>query len=632
MSEAAVDSNRKRPQGGRTTRERAERALRRFHDEEDLERVYDLRMILRLWPYVRPHRRHLAGSLVMLLLMAVFGLTRPLVMRAALQDFEVQGADRLPLYGGLLAFVIAFEQILAFPQLYWVQVAGARAMAGLRREVFSFLHTRSLGFFDTRPIGRLVTRVTNDVDAMNEMFASGALNAVGDLVRLVAIVAIMLSLNWRMSLFAFAVVPPIALLVNWTRTRMRRAYRDVRSRTARMNAYINEQVSGIGVVQAYARERRSQERFDEINYAYRAANTRAIVLDATLDASIEMVSSICIASILWYASGDAMPSGVDFATLFAFVAYIDQFFMPIRNLSARYTQIQSALAGAERVFQLMGSEDEDAAVELRSSLSGRGSWPEEGTDAFHFKDVTFAYKEGNPVLYDIDLRAKRGETIAIVGPTGSGKSTIASLLLRLYEIDEGVLEVFGRDITQIERTELRRAFAVVPQDVFLFPGTVASNIAAGTGDPDETKVREVLERIGALDLMERREDGIHAPVRERGQNFSAGERQLIALARALYRDPPLLILDEPTASIDSDTEAEIQRAMDAAMSDRTAIIIAHRLSTIRNADRIVCIHQGRIIEQGDHDHLMELDGIYARMYKLQVARRAIEEKVDALVR
>jgi len=627
-----VESGEKRPTGGRSTRERAEAALRRFHDEEDLERVYDVRMLSRLWPYVRPQRRHLFGSLAMLLIMAAFGLARPLIMREALQDFETQGASRLPLYGGILAFVIAFEQILAFPQLYWVQVAGARAMANLRREVFAFLHTRSLGFFDTRPIGRLVTRVTNDVDAMNEMFASGALNAVGDLVRLVAIVVIMLTLNWRMSLFAFAVVPPIALLVNWTRKRMRRAYRDVRSRTARMNAYINEQVSGIGVVQAYARERRSEERFDDINYGYRAANTRAIVLDATLDAAIEMVGSICIAAILWYASGDLMPSGVDFATLFAFVAYIDQFFMPIRNLSARYTQIQSALSGAERVFQLMGSEDEDAAVEVVSSPAARDSWPEPTEVAFHFDRVTFAYKEGSPVLHDIELEARRGETIAIVGPTGSGKSTIASLLLRLYEIDEGRLEVFGRDITQIERTELRRAFAVVPQDVFLFPGTVATNIAAGAGKPDETRIRSVLERIGALDLVERREDGIHARVRERGQNFSAGERQLIALARALYRDPPLLILDEPTASIDSDTEAEIQRAMEAAMRDRTSIIIAHRLSTIRNADRIVCIHQGRIIEQGDHEHLMELDGVYARMYRLQVARRAIEEKVDALVR
>ncbi|MEM9874101.1 MAG: ABC transporter ATP-binding protein [Myxococcota bacterium] len=617
---------------GRSQRERAEEALRRFHDEEDLERVYDVRMLARLWPYVRPHRRYLLGSLVMLLAMAAFGLTRPLIMRAALQDFDVQGASRLPWYGGVLAFVIAFEQVLAFPQMYWVQVAGARAMADLRGRLFRFLHHRSLSFFDTRPIGRLVTRVTNDVDAMNEMFASGALNAVGDLVRLVAIVAIMLTLNWQMSLFAFAVVPPIALLVNWTRKRMRVAFREVRARTARMNAYLNEQVSGIGVVQAYARERRSEERFDDINYAYREANTRAIVLDATLDASIEMVSSVCIAAILWYASGDMLPAGVDFATLFAFVAYIDQFFVPIRNLSARYTQIQSALAGAERVFQVHDSDGADATVaeDTPDGESPRASWPEATDDAFRFEGVTFGYKPDHPVLHDIDLVARRGETVAIVGPTGSGKSTIASLLLRLYEVGEGRLEVFGRDVRALDRTALRRAFAVVPQDVFLFPGTVASNIAAGASGVDDDKVRDALARVGALDLMERRAEGIHSPVRERGQNFSAGERQLIALARALYRDPPLLILDEPTASIDSDTETKIQGAMDAVMADRTSVIIAHRLSTIRHADRIVCLHQGRIIEQGDHDALIAKGGVYARMYRLQVARRELEQKVEAL--
>lgn len=612
---------------------RAEDALSAFHDEDDLERVYDFRMVLRLWPYVRPNRGYLIGSFVILLVMAAFGLVRPLIMREALQGFqEPGGVDRLTTYGFVLAGVIAAEQFLAFPQMYWVQIAGAEGMARLRREVFTFLHSRSLAFFDRTPIGRLVTRVTNDVDAIGEMFSSGALNAVGDLVRLVAIVAIMVSLNAKMSLFAFIAVPPIALFVNWTRKRMRRAYREVRTKTARMNAFINEQVNGVDVVQAYAREDKSEQEFDEINAAYREANMNAILLDATLDASIEMVSSICIAAILWYAGGYQL--GIDFATLFAFVAYIDMFFMPVRNISARYTQIQSALAGAERVFQLLGSQDEDAKLEVASGAEGDGAradWPpEEPPFAFKLDGVTFSYKPGVTILHDIDVEAKMGETIALVGPTGSGKSTIASLLLRLYQAQEGSVEVLGADVRQLDRLELRRQFAVVPQDVFLFPGTIASNVAAGHAEPDPARVREVFARIGATDMIERRDGGIDAPVQERGGNFSAGERQLIAFARALYDDPPIMILDEPTASIDSDTEAKLQRAMDAATEGRTALIIAHRLSTIRNATRIVCLHQGAVIEQGSHDELIAHDGIYARLYRLQVARERIADRVGQL--
>ncbi len=629
---APVAPDRARKQG------RAERALARFHDEEELERVYDLRMLLRLWPFVRRHQRHLLGSLALLVVMACFGLLRPLIMRSALNGFQQPGgAHRIVQYGFVLAGAILAEQLLAFPQMYWMQTAGARSMADLRREVFAFLHTRSLGFFDKTPIGRLVTRVTNDVDAIAEMFGSGALNAVGDLVRLVAIVSIMLSLDWRMSLFAFALVPPIGAFVNWTRARMRTAYRQVRAKTARMNAFLNEQVSGISVVQAYAREEKSQAEFDVINFDYRSANMQAIVIESSVDAAIEMVSSICIASILWYAGRRARDLGapvpaLEFGTLFAFIAYIDMFFGPIRDLSARYTLVQSALSGAERIFQLLDTTDADVHDGKPAELPA--DWPAGEEVAFALDRVTFGYKPEVPVLFDVELEARRGETVALVGATGSGKSTIASLLLRLYEAQRGKVKVFGRAVTELDRTRLRRQFAVVPQDVFLFPGSVASNIAASP-EPDMDRVREVLDRIGARDLFERRQEGLDAIVSERGANFSAGERQLIALARALYRDPAILVLDEPTANIDSDTERRLQHAMEAAAAGRTALIIAHRLSTIRNADRIVVLQQGRIVEQGSHNELIELGGIYARLYRLQDARRAIEremeERLDKLV-
>ncbi|WP_437756040.1 ABC transporter ATP-binding protein [Sorangium sp. So ce1389] len=602
---------------------RTEDVLSRFHEETQLGEAYDARMLVRLWPFVRPQGKHLALSLGLLIVTASLALLRPLIMRDALDAFDTPGGlDHLTRAGILLTGVMLLEQSLAFPQLYLMQLAGARAMADLRVRVFGFLHTRRLGFFDRTPVGRLVTRVTNDVDAIGEMFASGALNAFGDLIRLVVIIVVMLSLDWRMSLLAFAAVPPVALGVNWTRRRIRDAFREVRSKTARMNAYLNEQVSGMAVVQAYAREERSAEEFDEINEAYRNANNRSIVLDATLDAAIEMVSSVCIAAVLWYAGVKSLKQQISFGTLFAFVAYIDMFFVPIRDLSARYTLLQSAMSGAERIFELLDNKDEDATAMAAPPGGADAATVADERVAFELDSVVFSYKPGVPVLRHVSIAAGSGEKIALVGATGAGKSTVASLLLRLYDVEEGAVRVFGRDVSAYPRDELRRKFAVVPQDVFLFPGTVLTNIAAGDAIPDRAKVVNALNRIGALDLFERREGGLDGPVLERGSNFSAGERQLIAFARALYRDPPILILDEATANVDSDTEARLQRALEGAMAGRTAMIIAHRLSTIRAVDRIVVFHKGSVVEQGTHEDLLAAGGVYSKLYRLQFARQA----------
>jgi ATP-binding cassette subfamily B multidrug efflux pump len=612
---AAAPERRSKP-----VRTRSEDALSRFHEEGKIEQAYDAKNLLRLWPFVKPHAGHLAGSLALLLVGAGLAVLGPMVMRDAVDGFKTEGgAARLTRDGIALTVILLLQQTIAFPQMYFMQLAGARAMASLRLAIFRFLHTRRLGFFDRTPVGRLVTRVTNDVDAINEMFASGALNALGDLVRLVAIVAIMMWMNWRMSLIAFAALPPVVLGVNWTRRRIRDAYREVRSKTARMNAYLNEQISGVAVVQAYAREERSAEEFDDINLAYRDANNRSIVYDASLDAAIEMISSICIASVLWYAGVRRLSDNVTFGTLFAFVAYIEMFFVPIRDLSTRYTLLQSAMTGAERVFELFDNKEEDAPPTDGEAASGDADL------AFELAGVTFSYKAGSPVIRDVSISARKGEKIALVGATGAGKSTIASILLRLYEVDSGSVRVGGADVRSMPRDELRRHFAVVPQDVFLFPGTVATNIAAGDVTPDRERVVRALSRIGALDLFERRPLGLDAPVLERGNNFSAGERQLLAFARALYRDPPILILDEATANVDSDTEARLQRAVESAMKGRTALIIAHRLSTIRAVDRIVVFHKGRVVEQGTHEALLAAGGLYARLHNLQFAKEATQK-------
>ena len=465
--------------------------------------------------------------------------------------------------------------------------------------------------------------MTNDIDAISELFASGALNAVGDLVRLVGIVVMMMLLDWRLSLIAFAALPPVALFVNRIRHGSRKAYRDIRTKTARLNAFLNEQVSGMAVVQAFGREKAAAGEFDETNRAYRDANFRSIKFEATLDAAIEMVSSICVALILISAGMRASSIG----TVVAFIAYIRQFFEPISNLSQRYTLMQSAMTGAERVFELLETTEVDAPAARPSSAGGTSVRSlvddAKATDiAFELDQVDFEYKPGVPVLHQVSLAARKGEKIAIVGATGAGKTTIASLLLRLYEPSAGAVRVLGRDVRSYDRTDLRQSFAVVPQDVYLFPGTIATNVAVGDVTPDRARVQEALASVSGLDLFARREGGIEARVDERGANFSAGERQLIAFARALYNDPPILILDEATASVDSDTESRLQRALAVLMQGRTALIIAHRLSTIRAVDRIVVLSKGRVVEEGRHHELLAKNGLYARLYRLRSAQDA----------
>jgi ATP-binding cassette subfamily B protein len=439
---------------------------------------------------------------------------------------------------------------------------------------------------------------------------------MGDLISLVGVVAMMLALDWRMAIVSFLALPFVGLIVNYVRKRSREAYRDVRTRVARLNAYLNEQVNGIAIVQAFVRERAMAHEFDEINVDYRDANKRAIYYESVLDAAIEMVSTLCIASILWFAGLRRVSDhAITFPILVTFTQYIRQFFEPVSQLSQRYTILQSAMAGAERIFQLLDEKDVAPPALAPADCCAPGP----ADEAIALEHVDFEYKPESPVLRDVTFSARRGERIALVGATGAGKTTVASLLLRLYEPQGGAVRVLGKDVRGYEPHELRRNFSVVPQDVFLFSGTVLSNVGVADTVPDRARAEEALRRIGALELFERREGGLDARVDERGQNFSAGERQLIAFARAIYRDAPLLVLDEATASVDSDTEARLQRALEEVMRERTALVIAHRLSTIRAADRIIVFHKGRVVEMGTHDELIAKGAVYARLYRMQFA-------------
>lgn len=584
----------------------ARSTLREYHIETLSKLGPDRLLLLRLWPFLKPHKKWLTISITTIFFGSGLSLLRPLIMMEAV-DRSIASRDPKAMIwgGGLLLLATLLEQAVAFAQIYAVQMLGARSMADLRSAIFAFLGRLPLRFFDRQPVGRLVTRVTNDVDAILELFSSGALNAIGDLVGLVGAVILMLSLDAKLSLSAFVFVPFIALFVAIMRRRARDAFRAIRAETARMNANMSEQVSGISVIQAYGRENQKADEFDEINAAYRDANMSSIKYDAIQDAAIDTVSAISMASLI-VALGYRPAS---FGTVVAISAYLTQFFMPISMLAQRYTLLQSALSGAERVFGLFQEAERDAPE------ASDAPPPEPSDNEIEFSSVTFGYKPGLDVLLDINLKAKRGEVLALVGPTGSGKTTIASLLLRLYEARAGSIRIRGRDVRSIPRSELRRHFAVVPQDLFLFEGTLAENIAAGE-PADLERVQRVLAQMDVLDCFMPRPGGLEARVEAGGANFSVGERQLIAFARALYRDAPILILDEATASVDSATEARMQTALAALIRGRTALIVAHRLSTIQSASRIIVLQKGRVAESGTHAELVAQGGLYSALHQL----------------
>ncbi|HEY8427749.1 MAG TPA: ABC transporter ATP-binding protein, partial [Sandaracinaceae bacterium] len=577
----------------------------------------------RLVPFVggRDALLFVVSLAVMMPLAAGASLFQPLLIKHAI-DAALVARSRDALMGTVWLFTVAIavEFGARFGQVYLMQLAGQRTLARLRRATFAKIQRLHIAYFDRTPVGKVVTRVTNDVDALGEVFASGAVMAIADLLMLLGIVGFMLHLDWRLSLVAFCALPPLAVVVNVFRRFAREAFRAIRTRIAQLNAYLAEQVQGAAVIQAFGREAECQREYEAINAAYRDANHRAIRYDALLYSVVESVSAVTVALVLWYAAVrvGALPEAESAAwvgTVVAFYEYIQRFFVPIRDLSQKYTIVQSSLAAAERIFEVLDIREEDAP----EGLGVERGRPVPDDVVLALEDVRFGYREGQEILHGVSLSARRGEKIAIVGATGAGKTTVTALLLRLYDVWSGRVVVGGRDVRAMSREELRARFAVVAQDVFLFSGTVLENVALGDPHPDRARAEDALRKVGAWEMVQRRAGGLDGPVHERGQNFSQGERQLLAFARALYLDREILILDEATASIDSETEARLQSAIETVLAGRTAIVIAHRLSTIRAADRILVFHKGRIVEEGSHEALLARNGVYARLVRLQFA-------------
>lgn len=590
-------------------------AERAFHEEETFGKAYDARLMRRLWPYVRPYAWGVVVSLLLMPAASVLQVWQPRLLKKIIDDGighnDVMIVQRT---AALLGALMLSEYVVRFALSYLLQVAGQGTMYDLRQDVFAFLQRQRMAFFDRQPIGRLVTRVTNDVDALGELFASGAVTAIGDFFTLAAIVASMLAFSVKLSLYTFLAVPPLVLAVDYFRRRAREAFRAIRTKTARMNAYLNEQVIGVQVVQAYGQESRCQSEFREINTAYKDANLLSIRYDALLFAVVEMFASVCTATLL-FVGARSLGLGAPAATigeLVAFVYYIQRFFEPLRDLSSKFTVMQSAMAGAERIFGLLDKPEPDAPERSVSAVDRV-----EGAPAVAFRDVEFRYKEDRPTLKAVSFEVARGQTVALVGATGAGKTTVISVLQRLYEVSSGEVLIDGVDVRDLPREKLRRRFVVVPQDAVLFPGTVLENIALGDDKPDEAMAQRVADSIGLGAMLSRRGEGLATTISDRGQDLSVGERQLIALARALYRDPEILILDEATSSMDSESEAVVQGAIGEALRGRTAIVIAHRLSTIRRADQILVFHHGTIVERGTHESLLSEGGVYAKLHRLQ---------------
>jgi ATP-binding cassette subfamily B protein len=603
-------------------------------DEQPLGKAYDSRLMRRLIAYVRPYLGSAAGAVALIIVSSLLQLVGPLVTAVALDLFIRPGPAAAPVSTWLAEHWLAGSSISAATGLAWVamvylvalvltsvvlffqglvmQMMGQRIMADLRRELFSHLQRLSIVYFDRNPVGRLVTRVTNDVDALNELFTAGLVSIFGDVVLLGGIVLALFWLDWRLALAAFSILPLLLALSIWFKARSRQSYRQVRVKLARINSFLQEHLTGMSVVQLFGREEAVAGDFSGVNDEHRAANLEAIFYYAVYYPMVELITALGLGLILWFGGSQVMAGTLSLGVLVAFLQYAQRFYQPLADLSEKYNILQGAMAASERVFGLLDTAPEvtpPAAPYRPATVHG----------AVEFDDVRFSYKDGEPVLRGVSFKLEPGETVAVVGHTGAGKSTLANLLLRFYDVDSGVVRLDGRDVREWHLGDLRSAVGLVLQDVFLFSGTIAENIRLGDPRLDDRAVESAAREAHALEFIERLAGGLQAKVNERGAGLSVGQKQLVAFARALAFDPRVLILDEATSSIDTETEQLIQMALDRLLANRTSLVIAHRLSTIQRADRILVMHHGELREEGTHRQLLERRGIYYRLHQLQYA-------------
>jgi ATP-binding cassette, subfamily B, multidrug efflux pump len=582
------------------------------HDDEILGKAYDARLMRRLLTYLRPYWRQVGVALVAIIAGAAAQLAQPYLIKLAIDRFiavrRVDGLERLAL-AYLVILVAAFA--LEYLQTWTMQMTGQRIMFDLRMAIYGHLQRLDLGYYDRNPVGRLMTRVTSDVDVLNDLFTSGVVTIFGDVFTLVGIMAVMLGMNWRLALVAFAVLPLIALVAQWFRSHVRDSYRVVRGWIARINAFLNENITGMSTVQLFRREALNFSRFDEIDRKHRDANIESIYYYSVFYPAIEIVAALASALIIWYGGASVLRQTLTIGALVAFLQYSQRFFRPISDMSEKFNVLQAAMASSERIFSLL-----DEPVAVRSPASPVHRSP---SAAGHivFEHVWFAYKDGDYVLRDVSFEVRPGQRVGIVGATGAGKSTITSLLLRFYDVSRGRITVDGVDIRELDLADLRGLVSLVLQDVHLFSGTIAENIRLGNQALDDDQVRRAATAVHADAFIERLPAGYRTAVAERGATLSVGQKQLLSFARALAFEPRVLILDEATSSVDTDTELLIRDALHVLMAGRTTIAIAHRLSTIQDMDRILVLHKGHLRESGTHQELLALRGIYYRLFELQ---------------
>ncbi len=579
-------------------------------EDDPTEKSYDSKLLLRLLRYLRPYTGAVAVSFVLIVLMAGLDLVGPYLTKLAIDDHIAKGDAKgllniAVLYG--VTLVLAFA--VRFGQVFILQLTGQKIMLDMRRELFGHIQKLHVGYFDKHPVGRLITRVTGDVDAVNELFTSGVVTVFGDLFTLTGIMGVMLAMNWRLALVTFAVLPLFFLVTDWFRRGARESFRDVRRWVAKLSAFLQENITGMSVVQLFRREARNSGAFAAVNRGHADANMRSIFYYAVFYPAIDILAAVAIAMILLYGGSRVLTGGLTLGALVAFIQYSERFWRPISDLSEKFNILQAAMASSERIFLLLDTRPEIVAPERPVLLP-------EVRGHVAFEGVSFAYNPGEWVLREIDFAVAPGRSIALVGATGAGKTSIISLLTRFYDVQQGRVTLDGTDIRELDPARLRSSLALVLQDVHLFSGTIASNIRLGSAISDE-RVQAAARAVHAHRFIEALPDGYDAEVKERGATLSVGQKQLLSFARALAHDPRVLILDEATSSVDTETEQLIQDALRVLLRGRTAIVIAHRLSTIQNVDEILVLHKGRIRERGTHAALLAERGLYWRLYQLQ---------------